>query len=219
MAPAAAQQQAAVLRDRWAALCTALGVHGPGPAEAGEYLLCAWRRWPRRYHDTRHLAACVEAAVQWQHRMADPQAVAWALWFHDAVYKPWRRDNEARSAEWARHVALGLGLAPAFAQRVHHLVMLTAHAQAPVVADADGDWVLDIDLGVLGQPPEVYQRYVRDVRREYFWVLPGAWRKGRAAVLRHFLAQPSIYSTPEFRERHEHAARENLQRELAALSA
>lgn len=207
------------LRERWRELCAGLQLAGPGPQAMGERLLHAWRRWPRRYHDTRHLLACVEAAHQWAGRMDDPAAVAWALWFHDVVYMPWRRDNEARSAELARRAARGLGLAPAFAERVHHLVMVTAHGQAPVPAnDPDADWVLDIDLGVLGQPRPVYERYARDVRREYFWVLPWAWRKGRGAVLRHFLAQPAIYRTAVFRERFEDAARANLQHELAALA-
>ncbi|MEW6704913.1 MAG: hypothetical protein AB1430_08695 [Pseudomonadota bacterium] len=210
--------QGSTLQAHWLRLCESLAIRGPGPVQMGQRLEQAWRRWPRRYHDTRHLQACVEAAQQWQAHMVDPAAVAWALWFHDAVYWPWRRDNEARSAELARNAALGLGLAPAFAQRVHHLVMLTAHGHAPAARDPDGDWLVDIDLGVLGQPRPVYERYARDVRREYFWVLPGRWRKGRGAVLRHFLGQPSIYRTPAFRERFEGAARANLQHELASLA-
>lgn len=209
-----------ILRERWRELCARLRLAGPGPQALCDRLLRAWRRWPRRYHGTRHLLACVQAAHEWRALQHDPEAIAWALWFHDAVYVPWRRDNEARSAELARMAALGLGLAPAFAERVHHLVMVTAHGQSPApVQDRDADWVLDIDLGVLGQPHAVYERYARDVRREYFWVLPWTWRKGRGAVLRHFLAQPAIYRTLAFRERYEQAARANLQHELSALSA
>jgi predicted metal-dependent HD superfamily phosphohydrolase len=212
------QRAEEILRGRWQELCGELRITGAGPAGLCERLLRAWRRWPRRYHDTRHLLACVEAARPWRPHIADPAALCWALWFHDAVYRPWRRDNEARSAERAHAAALGLGLSPAFARRVHRLVMATAHGQAPDTADdPDAAWMVDIDLGILGQPWHVYERYARDVRREYFWVLPGAWRKGRGAVLRHFLAQPSVYRTPAFRERFEAAARENLQRELADL--
>ncbi|MED5620783.1 HD domain-containing protein [Ideonella sp. BN130291] len=206
------------LREHWQALCRGLGLP-PQPAHTlGEQLLRAWRRWPRRYHDTRHLAACVEAAAGLQAQCAAPQAVAWALWFHDAVYRPWAKDNEKRSADWARDSALALGLPAAFANQVHGLVMATAHGQVPALDDPDAAWVVDIDLGILGQPAAVYERYAQDVRREYFWVLPGTWRRGRAAVLSHFLAQPTIYRTPLFRQRHEAQARANLQRELAALS-
>ena len=162
----------------WQALCARLAIASPAADTLGHRLLRAWSRWPRRYHGPRHLAACVQSAEQWRSACAAPDAVAWALWFHDAVYWPWRRDNERRSADWARDSAIALG-----------------------------------------QPPAVYARYAQDVRREYFWVLPGAWRLGRAAVLRHFLSQPSIYGNAAFRDRHEATARTNLQCELQALAA
>jgi predicted metal-dependent HD superfamily phosphohydrolase len=146
--------------------------------------------------------------------------VAWALWFHDAVYWPWSRRSEQRSADWARDSALALGLPAGFAQRVHALVMATAHLGAPHGDEGiDADWVVDIDLGILGQAPALYERYAHDVRREYFWVSGSRFRRGRAAVLRHFLAQPAIYRTPHFRNLLEAPARDNLQRELARLSS
>jgi len=205
------------LRAQWRTLCAALALPEPPARALGERLLRAWRRWPRRYHATRHLAACVRAAQALQAEFDAPEAVAWALWFHDAIYWPWRHDNEERSADWARDSARALGLSADFGDRVHALVMATAHGRAPAAADRDAAWVVDIDLGVLGQPPEAYDRYAIDVRREYFWVPRGTWRRGRAAVLRHFLDQPSIYRTPWFRERHEAAARDNLRRELGTL--
>jgi predicted metal-dependent HD superfamily phosphohydrolase len=208
----------AALRQHWQALCGQLGLNDPAARPLGERLLRAWRRWPRRYHDTRHLAACIDAAAAVRAHCVAPSAVAWALWFHDAVYWPWARDNEARSADWARDSALALGLPTPFATQVHRLVMATAHGQGHATDDPDAPWVLDIDLGVLGQPAEVYDRYARDVRREYFWVLPATWRRGRAAVLRNFLNQPAIYRTPLFQQQLEAQARANLQRELAALS-
>ena len=154
-------------------------------------------------------------------RVNDTPLIAFALWFHDAVYLPWRRDNEQRSADMAARSAMRLNLGEPFARRAHALVMATAHLAggAHDASDPAIDWVLDIDLGILGTPPEVYDRYEHDVRREYFFVLPRAWRTGRAAVLRHFLDQPVIYRTTHFRDRLEHQARSNLQRSLDLLSA
>lgn len=204
------------LHRRWAALCAALRVEPAGGAALGDEVLQAWQRWPRRYHDCRHLQACVEAAAVTPAR--SPETVAWALWFHDAVYWPWRKDNEMRSARWACEAALALGLPDAFARRAHDLVMATAHGQTKVLEhDDDAQLVVDIDLGILGQPHPVYARYAADVRREYFWVLPRTWRRGRSAVLRHFLAQPAIYRTAAFRERFEATARANLEHELTSL--
>ena len=208
------------LREHGHHLASSLGLVRDTGTQLADALLRQYERWPRRYHDARHLLACVRAAEALRGMLADANLIAFALWFHDAVYWPWRRDNEARSAEQARTSALRLGLGDAFAQRAHALVMATAHLAEPMTGTADpaAAWVLDIDLGILGAPREAYDRYERDVRREYFFVLPGAWRKGRAAVLRHFLEQPQIYRTEHFRMRLEAQARENLQRALQALA-
>jgi predicted metal-dependent HD superfamily phosphohydrolase len=209
------------LHEHGRSLATSLGLARDAGTALADMLLLQYGRWPRRYHDPRHLLACVSAAESVRSMLPCADAVAFALWFHDAVYWPWRRDNEARSAVQARESALRLGLGVPFAEQVHALVMATAHlAGAP---HPDGDpavsWVLDIDLGILGAPPEAYERYERDVRREYFFVTPWAWRKGRAAVLQHFLDQPRIYRTEHFRAGLEVRARENLQRALRALRA
>lgn len=208
------------LHDHARTLTGALGLArdtGTGLADA---LGRQYRRWPRRYHDERHLLACVRAAENVRALAPDPNAVAFALWFHDAVYWPWRRDNEARSADQAREAAHRLGLPAEFGERVHALVMATAHLSGTPQPHADpaADWVVDIDLGILGTPPEVYDRYERDVRREYFFVTPWAWRTGRAAVLKHFLDQPRIYRTAHFHGLLEGSARANLARALHGLA-
>ena len=65
-----------------------------------------WSRWPRAYHDTAHLHACLQHLHAVQHDLPgvlhNPAAMALALWFHDAVYWPWSAHNEERSADWAR---------------------------------------------------------------------------------------------------------------------
>ena len=201
-------------------LCASLAVPDAPAQRLGRRLIAAWSRWPRRYHGSAHLLACLQALEAVATQCEHPNAVAWALWFHDAVYWPWSRRNEQRSADWARDSALALGLPAGFAQRVHALVMATAHLAAPAGDEGiDADWVVDIDLGILGQAPATYERYARDVRREYFWITRSRFRRGRAAVLSHFLAQPTIYRTPHFRQLLEDRARDNLQRELAALEA
>ncbi|WP_409970247.1 hypothetical protein [Piscinibacter sp.] len=208
------------LHDHGRRMAVSLGLARESGTALADALLLQYGRWPRRYHDGRHLLACVREAEALRSVAPSPDAIAFALWFHDVVYWPWRRDNEARSAVQARDAALRMGLGAEFAGRVHGLVMATAHLAggAPSPDDPATDWVLDIDLGILGTPGVVYDRYERDVRREYFFVTPWAWRKGRAAVLRHFLDQPRIYRTEHFRDRLEEMARHNLTRALARLS-
>src|SRR5438045_2002606 len=90
------------LRERGYALATSLGVARDTGAALADMLMLQYNRWPRRYHDARHLLACVRAADEVRGLADDADTIAFALWFHDAVYWPWRHDNEARSAVQAR---------------------------------------------------------------------------------------------------------------------
>jgi predicted metal-dependent HD superfamily phosphohydrolase len=97
-----------------------------------------------------------------------PAEVELALWFHDAVYRTWRSDNEARSAGWAARVLTQGGVEPASILRVQSAILATRHAEVELTGDAA--LVVDIDLSILGQPAGIYGEFERNVRREYWWV-------------------------------------------------
>ncbi len=210
--PAAAQ-----LLQQWDALGAGLGLAGPRWHREGRRLLRSWSRWPRRYHDLHHLAACLRHAEAHAAALRDPAAVRLALWFHDAVYWPWSRHNESRSAAWAERFLQGAGLAPArIAAVVAHILATARHQPGD---DPDTAWVLDIDLAVLGQDRAAYAAFEHGVRSEYRWVRWKTYRAGRSAVLRGFLERPRIYLTDAFHMRCDAAARRNLQEALDALAA
>jgi predicted metal-dependent HD superfamily phosphohydrolase len=81
----------------------------------------------------------------------------------------------------------------------------------------DATLFLDMDLSILGASPGVFDAYEQAVRREYVWVEEPAWKAGRGTVLRGFLERPHIFHTPEFRERFERQARENMARSVERL--
>ena len=203
----------------WHALCVQLGLAGTAAAGLGVSLVHTWNRWPRRYHDATHLLACLRHWHEIAPRCDDPLAVALALWFHDAVYWPWAKNNERRSADWARRFILGSGLPPdradELARRVEQHIMATQHHHGALAGD--DRWVVDIDLAILGQPPHIYDGFEEGVRREYRWVPRAAYVAGRGKVLRGFLERPRLYATDWFHERYEATARANLQRALTAL--
>ena len=132
------------LLAHWQALGQALGRDTPAWRAEGRRLLQSWARWPRAYHDTTHLHACLRHLQAVRPHLADPHAVELALWYHDAIYWPWSSHNEERSADRARQFILGQGLPTALAQTVHQHVMDTRHTPGPLTGDAQ--WVVDIDL-------------------------------------------------------------------------
>ncbi|ABM31754.1 hypothetical protein QRO08_19060 [Paracidovorax citrulli] len=219
------------LLSRWDALGAALSRQGPAWTAEGRRLLRHWSFWPRAYHDTHHLQACLDhwdaarnpaghgpGAETATEAMDDPRTVALALWFHDAVYWPWSGRNEERSARWARRFLQGQGLPADTVSTVERHILATCHGHASAVT-GDDRWVVDIDLAILGQPPAVYAAFERNVRREYRFVRWPRYRAGRCAILRSFLERPALYDTEWFRSRYEAQARANLAHALDVLGA
>ncbi len=190
-----------------------------GHDAACEALLGRHREPHRRYHTAAHvLAVCrhVDDLAR-HHPVPDHDAVLAAGLFHDAVYDPASSAYEEASAALAERVLADVGWSPSRAAEVARLVLLTAGHRADA-GDDGGAVLLDADLAVLGASPAAYAAYVAGVRAEYAHVDDDAWRRGRGEVLRRFLAQPSIFTTPTMRAAREQRARANLTAELATLS-
>ena len=199
---------------RWRAACATLNV-GACDREHRK-LLRAWRGWGRHYHTVEHLAACLRELDGVRTHAQHPAEIELALWFHDAVYRTYRRDNELRSAEWAVQFLTAQGASADVVSRVRQLVLATAHLAEALTGDAA--LVVDIDLSILGQPQSVYDQFERNVRREYWWVPKHRYVTARSGILQSFLTRPAIYHWPQFRERYEAAARENLERAIRSLA-
>lgn len=183
----------------------------------GKHIIKNHSGWLRRYHGLSHLAFLFKEIEALSDQIDDLPRLVYAAWFHDAIYKSWRNDNEQRSADWAQTALVEMGATSDLAARVHSLILATAdHASGG--SDADDAVFLDMDCAVLGADPEVYDQYARQVRAEYFWALPGRFKAVRAACLKRQLDQERLYHTPAYQERFEAQARENMQRELAKLT-
>ena len=199
--------------DRWQALMQGLGL--PGNERTLAQLLAAYRQRHRHYHTARHIQACLEQFDAVRGDAADPHAIELALWFHDAVYNPYRADNEQASADWATRFLRDNGAPASLHGRVHALIMATRHE---AVADGhDAAILIDIDLSILGAGAEAYEAYRRAVRREYRWVPGPLFRRSRRAVLASFLERERIFLTERFHASREAAARRNIAAELDRL--
>ena len=178
------------------------------PARLFDELLCAYNEPQRHYHTQQHLAECLALFDQVQHLAAHPGELAVALWFHDAVYEVQGKSNEAQSAGWAVRALRSVGSDSDVQQRVERLIMATKHDAVPT--ECDQQLLVDIDLAILGASAERFAEYDRQVRAEYSWVPGFIYNMKRKAVLKAFLARPSVYNTSYFRERYENQARINL---------
>lgn len=201
--------------DRWRAACATLGVTRSDNEH--QKLLRAWGGWGRHYHTVAHLEACLRELVFARELAEQPAEVEVALWYHDAVYRTFRKDNEKQSADWAAEFLSENGAKPEVVERVRSLVMATAHLDGEATGDAA--LVVDIDLMILGTAAPVYDEFEKNVRKEYWWVPARRYAAARTNILRTFLARPVIFNTGRFRERYEANARINLQRAIDALAS
>lgn len=202
------------MRDRWASFWASAGAAGdPGPA--WKDLSARYAEPQRAYHTIRHIEQCLGELDAARSLARDAAVVELALWYHDAVYDPRRKDNEEQSAVLAASAAAAMGFSPARAAAVAGLIRLSTHAAA--AEEPDARLFADIDLSILGQPPAVFDEYERQVRIEYGWVPEADFRSGRSAILRSFVQRPWIYGTGRFREKYEQAARRNLAESLRRL--
>ncbi|HET8644017.1 MAG TPA: hypothetical protein VFO85_00935, partial [Vicinamibacteria bacterium] len=143
-----------------------LGLDEPAARTLLAPLAAAYGEPQRRYHDRTHLAEMLEAVHALRSRCRDFRAVLLAAWYHDAVYQPERRDNEAQSAAWARRALPAAGFAPELVAEVERLVLGTDPASPPP-ADADAQVIHDADRRVWAAPPARYAEYARGIRAEY----------------------------------------------------
>ena len=197
-----------------------LGCGGNPTAQPEEHarLLRAYHQAHRAYHTAQHLRECLAYLGQAQSALAQSEIaeIAFALWYHDAVYRPQRGDNEVRSARWLRVRAQQFSISAGVTKRLVTMILATRHGVVALPEDAQSQLLLDIDLAILAAAPARFREYCGQIRFEYAFVPPAIFAAKRAQVLRGFLALGKIYHSP-FGARFEVAARLNLTNEIAIL--
>ena len=173
----------------------------------------------RAYHTQAHIDAVLAGVAAAHPRLAHPDAVELAAWYHDAIYDPARTDNEEQSALLLEHEMAGLA-APTLIARAALLVRCTATHALPPGMDAalrhDAAVFLDLDMAVLGADPATFDAYEQGIAAEYVPV-HGADRYavGRAQFLAAMLARPRLFLTDEAHAGLDGAARASMRRTLA----
>lgn len=100
-------------------------------------------------------------------------------------------------------------------ERIRQMVLATTHRDGDFAGDTA--LVIDIDLSILGQRPEIYAQFERAIRREYWWVPRARYVAGRSALLQKFLTRSAIYQHDLLYEKYEKQARANIAAALEQL--
>jgi predicted metal-dependent HD superfamily phosphohydrolase len=180
-------------------------------------LCAAYGESQRHYHTLEHLEDCLQKAKLLRQSASKPAQIEMALWFHDAIYKPYSSSNELESAQWAERFLQDNDADSDDIARVYAMIMATKHASTDQYFDSDTALLLDIDLSILGEDAATYNRYEKNIRREYRWVPFFLYRKKRREILNYFLQRENIYTHAFFYTDYTERAKKNLRATMATL--
>jgi len=173
-------------------------------------LLRAYQEPHRRYHTLAHIEHCMAMFDLCESLTAVPDALEIAIWMHDAILEPGRRDNEAMSAELYLQISAdthGDGMR----RLVSRLIMATLH-DGNTLEDADSIYMVDIDLSSFALSWDEFLRDSQGLRAECPHLSDADYRLNQTGFQRMLLARPRFFLSDFFFDRYEQQARNNLVR-------
>lgn len=184
------------IKDQWNIACTSVGVNEMIANDWFDLLSRLYSEERRAYHTFHHIWSMLKALQEIKVVEVDNRiAIVFAIFFHDCIYDPTRRDNEELSAQQWLSFCDQSGVIIPFRDSVADWIRQTAHHMDCNAESSTRDKLLflDIDLAILAAPRSDYDLYAQQIRKEYAHVPDDAFREGRSKVLRTFLAKESLY--------------------------
>lgn len=179
----------------------------------------------RHYHTLAHIEDMFHKFEIVKGKLRSPESVSLAIFFHDIIYEPTKRDNEEQSAELFQQYSQESSIDQNLTDVVVDWIIATKKHQTPehltsgAYGQTDLHYFLDMDMAVLGRPNSEYTTYVEQIEMEYNHMSKEAFNSGRTTVMKNFLKVPNIFATKEFRDLYEHQARQNIENEISVREA
>ncbi len=173
----------------------------------GGLLFTLYSESQRYYHTTQHIVECLDYFYFVKNKLDDPIAVELAIWFHDAIYDPKSSDNELQSALLMQK-SCETYIDENTIKKVFQWILATQKHEAS--QEKDLNYLLDIDLAILGSNPTRFAEYEQQIQQEYAWVNAEIYKIKRAEVLGYFYQMQPIYQTTFFNKLLEQQAKVNL---------
>ncbi len=203
------------LQTEWTALCSHYSKNDELIQSFWQEIEKNHRDDDRHYHNLDHLRFMYGLFESIREHLDNPNAVLFAIFYHDYVYDASKRDNEKRSAEIAEEKMKKLDVDSDTIHRcTKHILATAKHEES---SDPDTNYLLDLDLAILGAETEHYFAYAKSVREEYNMYDELTYLNGRKKVLDDFLSRERIFHTKPFHRLFEERARANILEELTAI--
>lgn len=189
-----------------------------GSKEILRKLILAYSEPHRGYHTLEHIVSMLDEFEDVSIFATDSNAVQFAIWYHDVIYDVkhdlLRESNEERSALLALEDLRKLGIPTKRVESACQMIRATSHQGGVKVLSQDEQFLLDLDLAILGKDRDTFRRYNSGIRYEYSSVPDDIYEPERTKILSMFFEREPLYLTPFFREKYEDSAKQNLARTL-----
>lgn len=182
-----------------------------------EEILAQYTQSSRYYHNLTHLHAMFSHLKAVETKIEDLKLVKFAIWYHDIIYKSSKSNNEEKSAELAQKRLKNVNFDEKSLEIVQKLIISTKKHIPLITENKDNNYLLDLDLSVLGSNWETYKLYFKNIRKEYRLYPNFLYNKGRKKVLQTFLERDTLFYTEYFKSKLENQARANLKQEISLL--
>ena len=206
------------LKVRWQKLLESYHIDQQMGAPIFQEILSAYSEPHRHYHNLNHLNHMFHEldSCKTDSCNAVTNEMLWAVWYHDFIYKPGAKTNEAKSAKKAKESMGKLDIQQSSIDKVVSHILVTENHQCET-NDSDTQFFLDADMAILGSDEISYAKYRKAVRQEHSNIPDFLFNRGRKKFLSTVLEQKFIFASSYFKNRYEQIARENIKSELLAL--
>jgi predicted metal-dependent HD superfamily phosphohydrolase len=206
----------AFLKDQWGDLLSFYTSDNDLKDSSFQILRDRYSEKGRFYHNLSHVKTLLDLFESLGNKPQNHNAIRFSIWFHDVVYDTKENDNEEESARLASQMMSQLHVDVETIEVVSSLTLATRNHSGDNLSE-DNKLFLDLDLAILGMPEEIYNKYSRAIREEYFWVPELIYFRERRKILKSFIAREWIYFTDEMKKRFEEQARKNIKGEINSL--
>ncbi len=167
----------------------------------------------RYYHNMEHIKYMLDVVTKTANNGNRAILSYLIAWYHDAVYSG-KYNDEEKSAELAIE-ELGPYLDSRDVNLIADGILATKHQLRSRSFCEEISMVMDADLYILGESPQVYAKYARNIRKEYSNLTDSLYIHGRSKFLNKMLKRDSYYS---FNWDRDLLAKKNMEMELDSLN-
>lgn len=168
----------------------------------------------RYYHTIDHIEDCLTQFNEVEKLTNKPNEIKFAIWFHDVCYDPQYENNEGVSKAISNIVLASFNVSQDVIERISSMILATKTHEA---YDTDSEFMLDVDLSILGADENKFNEYEENIRKEYSWAPEKDYKNARKNILQNFLNREYIFHTDYFRNKLEDQAYKNIERSIEKL--